>query len=380
MKKRNCFILLCSLMALMLFGVGRIDADAASKTKTRNTVYKAITSVKSGKYIYYNDGTAIYRENAKGKRTKLSKYKADGDFIISGDYIYYHSKTNSKIYRMTKTGKKQKKYSLSALGIRMVKGGYIYYDNSMGLNRISTSGKKSTKKKLLSYSKNSGSVIIGSRIFYTTYKRIEKTGKEDVYTYYIRSMDLKGKDKKMHGTFVDADSIVIKGDSRYLNSLVKLKTGYEIGVIDIKAKGMPYTKLQVIDSVINKNENMDETKECEFIAVIDGILYYQKEDKLYSMTAAGKMKELINLPTENVQGVQLVKTGSYYWMEFNGDDTFGFNYIYDKDWKLVKKLTQKYGDVIDLKIKSKKAYVIFNKSEDESPLEKYMTYKIYKLK
>ena len=98
------------------------------------------------------------------------------------------------------------------------------------------------------------------------------------------------------------------------------------------------------------------------------------------MTAAGKMKELINLPTENVQGVQLVKTGSYYWMEFNGDDTFGFNYIYDKDWKLVKKLTQKYGDVIDLKIKSKKAYVIFNKSEDESPLEKYMTYKIYNLK
>ena len=42
-------------------------------------------------------------------------------------------------------------------------------------------------------------MIIGSRIFYTTYKRIEKTGKEDVYTYYIRSMDLKGKDKKMHG-------------------------------------------------------------------------------------------------------------------------------------------------------------------------------------
>lgn len=53
MKKKHVVMMVLMLLAVTLFGVHSLDTEAASKTTTGKKVYKAITSVKSGKYTYY---------------------------------------------------------------------------------------------------------------------------------------------------------------------------------------------------------------------------------------------------------------------------------------------------------------------------------------
>lgn len=382
MKKKHVWIILFSLLIVALFGTSGIKADAASKAATKKKVYKAITSVKNGKYTYYYDGKAIYREKAgvAQKKKKLSKYPADGEFILNGNYIYYHSKTENKIYRMTKAGKKHKKYSVSASGIRSVKNGYIYYNNAVGLNRIKTSGSKSTKKKIINYSNNYNSFIMGNRVYYSRTKITNNADGSQSFKSYIQSVNLSGKDKKTHKVFQDARNITLEGAGRCLYSSVSLKNGYELGVIDTKAKNPVYTALQFYEETLDESEYFDELDRYAPLAVVEGILYFQNKEYLYCMDKKGEVTQLAKMPAENVQGVKLEKQGDYYWLKFYGDDTFGENYIYNSKWELAKKLTSKYGDVEDLGIKGKKAYVIFNKSEDMAPSEKWKTYKIYDLK
>lgn len=366
----------CTTLMIILLGSYSVTEDAASKADTKKTVYKAVTSVKSGSYTYYSDGKAIYRESAKGKKTKLSTYPADGDFIIKGNYIYYHSQTKNKIYRMTKSGKKQKQYKVSASQIRAVKGGYIYYNNALGLNRINLA--ESNKTHLLGYSSNMDSIIIGNRIYYEKYVRQEDANGTEVATSYIYSVNLKGKNKKTHVKFDNTTNVSIAGNDRYLFSIAELETGFEVGLIDTKDETLTYNKLYLFPA----EENAQDGDYYRAITVIGKKLYLQNKEALYSVSVTGKVAELMKISADlEDQGVTLMeKQGDYYWVQFDGDDDFNYNYIFDKEWNQVKKITRKYGNVTGFKIKGKKAYVIFNKSEDNSTDETFMTYKIYTIK
>lgn len=382
MKKKETCIMIGLSLFLLVFAIFGMKGEAAAKTTTKAKVQKAISSIKSGKYVYFTDGKAIYREKigVSSRSKKLSKYPADGGFMLNGKYIYYHSKDKNTMYRMTKTGKSHKTYKVSAARIRAIKGGYIYYNNSMGLNRIKTSGSASSKKKVISYPNNYNSFIIGNRVYYSRTKITDNKDGSQTFKSYIESVDLNGKNKKTHKVFKDARDITLVGEGRYLYSSVALKKGYEIGIIDTKAKKPEYKKLKFYEVVIDELEYFDELDRYAPIAVFNGILYFQNEEYLYSMNNQGEERQIMKMPTENVQGVKIEKHGEYYRLVFHGDDDFGSNFIYNENWEQVKKLTRKYGNVEKLGIKGKKLYVIFNKSEDMDASDKVRKYLIYNLK
>lgn len=385
MKKKHVWILLFSLFVVALFGTSGIKADAASKAATKKKVYKAITSVKNGKYTYYYDGKAIYRENSKGKKTKLSKYATNGEFIINGDDIYYFDKTGVKLYRMKKNGKSQKRYSGTIWNVDMIKGGYLYFNNTIGVHRMKTSGKGRTK--ILGYSNSYDRVYIGNRIFYTSGKNVKRAdGTGYDYLYSIYSVNLKGKDKKNHAKGIKAQlngfDLSIMANGQYLFSFA---AGGEIGVIDTKAKKPTYQALMTDDKKTYVPVGLIGDK------IIMAGYEYEEEDvdlfnpirgTLYSLSVSGEVKSLAEVPDMkgHVGVTKVEKQGNYYWVSCAGDDDFNYNYIYNKKWELVKKVTRKYGDVERLKIKGKKLYIVFNKSEDQSFEEHFYTYKIYNLK
>ena len=379
MKKQKLLSLLCGIFMLALVVLFGTNVEAAtSKTATKNKVYKSITSVKSGKYTYFSDGTAIYRQKAGEKKQKISKYKADGDFIIDGNYIYYHSFTNAKLYRMTKNGKSQKKYRVNVTRVAVIQDGYIYYKNHSGLWKMDVEGQN--KQRLLRYSKAYHYVITTDRIYYSDYKKEESADEKGTkYTTYIKSMNLEGKDKKIIQQF-DGHNTDFYTDGRYIYKTVAVEEGWEIGVIDTQDAEATYKTLKFFAEDASYDPEDLDTLYYQIIAVIDGVGYFQTKDTLYTIDVNGNVEKVIKLPKKNEDGLKIQKQGDYYWLKFLGDDDFSTNYIYDCNWKKVKMFGRKYGYIIKMKIKKDKAYIVFDKSFDLLNEEKYMRYRIVDLK
>ena len=202
MKKTiRCFICLFLTVVLAVSFCTTVTYGASKTVKAKSYV----ECIKSGKFVYCNTDTAIYKVNVKkGTKKKIvsvSNPKTGLGLITSMQlhkgYIYYEycpneEKATNCIYRVKKSGKSKKKlaeYKTPFIGNPFaVKGKKVYYfayandydENSKVTMQMKLNGKKKAKT-------NKKVKVVFKKTNKKGYNLLTEEVSEDVYKIYLKT-------------------------------------------------------------------------------------------------------------------------------------------------------------------------------------------------